>query len=143
MDSTSKPSLRIAFAMLIGVFAGCISLATVVMLFDLHLLFGLGVSSESQDFESSTNRSNSRQLSEEDLQSEPELDTLVSLQQIVSRFERQVSLDRLLKSANQQRLIGILEASVEINNANHRTFIQTNLFRKLATKNPPVSLVSY
>ena len=141
MNSTRHPLHRVAGAILIGVIAGCILFAFSVTLFDIQLPFGLGDRTESHDLEISTNPSDLEHSVVEDLQIESVLDTLVSLQQIESKFDRQVSLDRLLKSASLQRLVGMLEVSADINNAYHRTFIQTNILRKLATKNPQLALL--
>lgn len=97
---------------------------------------GLGDRSESFDRETSTNLSESKYSGADDLQTGSVLETLASLQQIESRFDRQVSLDRMLKSAEEQRLVEMLEASVDIGDADHRSFIQTNLLRKLTTIDP-------
>lgn len=136
MNSPIKPSRLVVLAIAIGVVVGCISFATIVIVFDIQLPFGLGDGSESFDRETSTNQSDSKYSVADDLQTGSVLDTLVSLQQIESRFDRQVSLDRLLTSAEEQRLVEMLEASADIGDADHRSFVQTNLVQKLTTIDP-------
>ena len=140
MNSTHQPLCRVVGASLIGVVAGCILFTCAVILFDIQLPFDFGDHNESQDPDISTNLSDLQNSDLEDVQIETVLDTLVSLQQIESKFDRQVSLDRMLESASEQRLVGMFEVSTDINDAYDRTFIQTNVLRKIATENPLLAI---